>query len=58
MQSGEIRAGDQITVTPSGSGLDVPTLLRAFLGDRDATRLAIVSGTLAEHRREELLGRL
>lgn len=58
VQSGEIRPGDQITVTPSGSGLDVPTLLRAFLGDRDATRLAIDSGTLAEHRREELLGRL
>ncbi|MFX4286120.1 MOSC domain-containing protein [Janibacter sp. G349] len=58
VQSGEIRPGDQITVTPSGSGLDVPTLLRAFLGDRDATRLAIDSGALAEHRREELLGRL
>ncbi|MGE9781538.1 MOSC domain-containing protein [Janibacter sp. G368] len=58
VQPGEIRPDDSITVTPSGSGLDVPTLLRAFLGDRAAARLAIDSGALAEHRREELLGRL
>lgn len=58
VQPGEIRPGDQITVTPSGSGLDVPTVLRAFLGDRDAARLAIDSGALAEHRRAELAERL
>ncbi|GAA8848000.1 MOSC domain-containing protein [Helicobacter pylori] len=58
VQPGEIRPGDPITVTPSSSGLDVPTLLRAFLGDRDAVRTALDSGALAEHRREELLGRL
>ena len=53
-QPGQIRPGDSITVTPSGSGLDVPTLLRAFLGDPDAAPAALDSGALAEHRAAEL----
>lgn len=53
-QPGEIRPGDPITVARSGSGLTVPLLLRAFLGDRDAARTAIDSGALAEHRVAEL----
>ena len=53
-QPGQIRPGDSITVTPSGSGLDVPTLLRAFLGDPDAARAALDSRALAEHRAAEL----
>lgn len=53
-QPGEIRPGDDITVTPSGSGLDVPTVLRAFLGDHDAARVALDSGALAEHRHAKL----
>lgn len=53
-QPGQIRPGDSITVTPSGSALDVPTLLRAFLGDPDAARAALDSGALAEHRAAEL----
>ncbi len=31
VQPGEIRPGDPITVTLSGSGLDLPTLLRTLL---------------------------
>lgn len=53
-QPGEIRPGDPIDVSPSGSGLDVPTLLRAFLGNHDAARVALDSGALAEHRHAEL----
>ncbi|WP_282071168.1 MOSC domain-containing protein [Janibacter hoylei] len=53
-QPGQIRPGDSITVTPSGSALDVSTLLRAFLGDPDAARAALDSGALAEHRAAEL----
>ncbi len=54
LQPGEIRPSDTITVTRSGSGLSVPTVLRAFLGDRLAAQEALGSGALAEHRREEL----
>ena len=53
-QPGQIRPGDSITVTPSGSALDVPTLLRAFLGDPDAAPAPLDSGALAEHRAAEL----
>lgn len=55
---GEIRPSDTIDVTPSGSGLRVPTVLRAFLGDRAAAREALDSGALAEHRRDELVARI
>lgn len=58
VEPGEIRPGDAITSTPSCSGLALPILLRAFLGDRDAVRTAIDSGALAEHRRAELAERL
>lgn len=54
LQPGEIRPGDTIEVTPSGSGLDVPTVLRAFLGDQDAARVALDSGALAAHRQAQL----
>lgn len=54
VRPGEIRPGEAITVVPSGSGLSVPTVLRAFLGDRDAARLALDSGALAVHRQAEL----
>lgn len=58
VRPGEIRPGDTIAVEPSGSGLGVPTVLRAFLGDPGAARTAIDSGALAEHRRAELAKRL
>lgn len=51
---GEIRPGDTITRTPSGSGLDVPTVLRAFLGDREAVSTALASGALTDERCAEL----
>lgn len=51
---GEVRPGDTITVTPSGSGLTVPTYLRAWFGDREAARAALDSGALTGQRRAEL----
>lgn len=54
VESGEIRPGDTITATPSGSGLTVPTYLRAWFGDRDAARTALDSGVLTGDRRAEL----
>lgn len=53
-EPGEIRPGDSIAVTASGSGLSVPTYLRAWFGDRDAARAALDSGVLTEERRAEL----
>ena len=55
---GEIRPADTIAVTPSGSGLSVPTVLRALLGDPAAAREALDSGALAEHRRADLAARI
>ncbi|WP_435199756.1 MOSC domain-containing protein [Janibacter sp. GS2] len=58
IEPGEIRAGNRISVQRSGSGVDIPRLLRAFTGDRDAARAVIDSGVLTGARREELLARL
>ncbi|WP_068253706.1 MOSC domain-containing protein [Janibacter corallicola] len=41
---GEIRAGDEIDVEPSGSGIDLPTVLRAKLGDAVLARRVVDSG--------------
>lgn len=54
VEPGEIRPGDAITATPSGSGLTVPTYLRAWFGDPDAARTALDSGVLTGDRRAEL----
>lgn len=54
VEPGEIRPGDPITLTRSGSGLPLPALLRALLGDADAARAALASGALAEHRAADL----
>jgi MOSC domain-containing protein YiiM len=58
VEPGEIHPEDTITVIPSGSGLDVPTYLRAWFGDRDAARTALDSGVLSGDRRNELAGRI
>ena len=44
VEGGEIRAGDEITVARSGSGIDVPLTLRAFMGDADAARTVLAAG--------------
>lgn len=54
LEPGAIRPGDAIEVTPSGSGLTLPTYLRAWFGDVEAARAAIDSGALAGARRTEL----
>lgn len=54
VEPSEIRPEDTIVVTPSGSGLSLPTYLRAWFGDRDAARVALDSGALTGERRAEL----
>ncbi|WP_201465879.1 MOSC domain-containing protein [Janibacter melonis] len=44
LEPGDIRPGDTVVVEPSGSGLDVPTTLRALMGDPDAARLVLATG--------------
>lgn len=44
IEGGEIRPGDEIAVARSGSGIDVPTTLRAFMGDADAARTVLAAG--------------
>ena len=41
---GEIRAEDRIEVEPSGSGIDLPTVLRAKLGDATLARRVVEAG--------------
>ncbi len=41
---GEIRAGDVIEVEPSGSGIDLPMVLRAKLGDAALARRVVDAG--------------
>ncbi|WP_457207256.1 MOSC domain-containing protein [Nocardioides sp. P5_C9_2] len=51
LEPGTIRPGDTITVRRSGSGLAVPTLLRAWMGDADAAREALGHDDLDEESR-------
>ena len=41
---GEIRAGDPVDVEPSGSGIDLPMVLRAKLGDAALARRVVDAG--------------
>jgi MOSC domain-containing protein YiiM len=51
VQPGTIRPGDAITVEPSGSGLRIMSLLRAWMGDLDEMRTALTHPDLdAESR--------
>lgn len=54
LEPGEIRPGDSVVVEPSGSGIDVPTVLRAFLGDKDAARVVVEAEVLGEPHHSEL----
>ena len=51
---GEIRAGDPIEVEPSGSGITLPMVLRAKLGDRALAQRVVESGVYSGHRLEQL----
>lgn len=55
VQPGDIRAGDPIRVTPSGSGIDLPTVLRAKLGDVELARRVLAAEVYTGHRRQQLL---
>lgn len=50
-QPGRITVGDAIAVERSASGLSIPTLLRAWLGDQDAMREALACELLDEESR-------
>ena len=54
VEPGEIRAGDPITVEPSGSGIDLPTVLRAKLGDITLARRVLAAEVYTGHRREQI----
>ena len=54
LEAGEIRAGDEIAVEPGGSGIDVPTVLRALLGDQQAARAVVAAHVLREPHHSRL----
>lgn len=58
VEPGEIRPGDEIRVAPGGSGIEVPTVLRAFLGDLETARAVVDAGALHEPHHTELARRL
>lgn len=55
IEAGEIRAGDRIEVEPSGSGIDLPTVLRAKLGDVELARRVLDADVYTGHRRQQFL---
>lgn len=55
VEPGEIRAGDSIELVRSGSGIDLPTVLRAKLGDRDLARRVLDADVYVDHRRQQFL---
>ncbi len=55
VEPGEIRAGDPIRVDPSGSGIDLPTTLRAKLGDVGLARRVLDADVYTGHRRQQFL---
>ena len=54
LEPGEVRAGDEIAVEPGGSGIDVPTVLRALLGDQQAARAVVAAHVLREPHHSRL----
>ena len=53
---GAIRPGDAITVTPSGSGLLITSLLAAWMGDLDEMRAALAHDDLDDESRGYFTG--
>ena len=54
LQPGTIQPGDPVLVEPAGSGVDVPTSLRAFMGDTEAAQTALDAGVFAGSDRDDL----
>lgn len=54
VEAGEIRSGDRIEVRPSGSGIDLPTVLRAKLGDVELARRVVDAEVYSGHRLHQL----
>jgi MOSC domain-containing protein YiiM len=57
-QAGRIAPGDPVAVGRSGSGLPVPMLLAAWMGDLDAAREALANPALDQESRGHLTGLL
>ncbi len=51
VEPGTIRAGDEISVAPSGSGLPIPALLRAWMGDVEEMRALLALDQLDDESR-------
>ena len=51
VEPGVIRPGDSITVQPSGSGLRITSLLRAWMGDVELMRAALAHDNLDDESR-------
>lgn len=54
LQPGTIRPGDPVTVEASGSGIDVPLTLRAFMGDPAAARTVLAADLFEGKDRDDL----
>lgn len=55
VEPGEVRARDPIEVVRSGSGIDLPTVLRAKLGDLDLARRVLDADVYTGRRRRQFL---
>lgn len=55
VEPGEIRADEPIEVVRSGSGIDLPTVLRAKLGDATLARRVLDADVYTGHRRQQFL---
>lgn len=55
VEAGDIRVQDPIEVVRSGSGIDLPTVLRAKLGDLDLARRVLDADVYTGHRRQQFL---
>lgn len=52
---GEIRPGEPIEVEPSGSGIDLPSVLRAKFGDVEQARRVVAAQCYTGHRLDQML---
>lgn len=55
VEPGEIRTGDPVVVERCGSGIDLPMVLRAKMGDVDLARRVLDAEVYTGHRRQQFL---
>lgn len=58
VEAGAIRPGDEISVRPSGSGLTIVNLLRAWMGDLDLMEMSLAHPDLDDESRRYFTRRL